>query len=190
MDHEDRESAQERVRWAKRIRWAALLGALSVPAVAWTEFSKPHSDFAAGAPVSSAEVNETIDDIYGGLNQLEAAIGTCPAGSSRVGSWCIDDEEGITTAYGEALQACDEAGKSLCPFDALMTCDWMQPAAGECTAATDNGAARTWTSSSAFQHGVSWFGTVVVVGGDNVVYVEGTTGPHPFYCCAPVIPLP
>ena len=56
--------------------WAVAAGlvALGLPALAWT-YAKPHPDFEPGTPISSAHVNETIDDVYAALNTLDAETG-------------------------------------------------------------------------------------------------------------------
>jgi hypothetical protein len=53
--------------------WAVAAGlvALCLPALAWT-YAKPHPDFEPGTPISSAQVNETVDDVYAALNTLDA----------------------------------------------------------------------------------------------------------------------
>ncbi len=56
--------------------WAVAAGvlALGLPMLAWT-YAKPHPDFEPGSPISSAQVNETVDDIYAALNTLDAEAG-------------------------------------------------------------------------------------------------------------------
>jgi hypothetical protein len=56
--------------------WAAAAGvlALGVPLLAWT-YAKPHPDFEPGTPISSAQVNETVDDVYTALNTLDLETG-------------------------------------------------------------------------------------------------------------------
>jgi hypothetical protein len=174
-------------RWTRRIRWTAFLGVLVVPVVAWTAFTKPHADFTAGTPISSSDVNDTIDDIYDSLNYF----GNCPAGTSQVGHWCIDDVAGNQAAYGAAISDCHSEGKSLCSFDAIMSCDYIQPAGSACTDLTDTGGATVWTSANATVDATDFRNTIVVYNGTNVMEVEvGDAGPHQYLCCSPVIPIP
>lgn len=74
-DLEHRLAATQR-KLARRDRtrtwWALVAGifALGLPALAWT-YAKPHPDFQPGTPISAAQVNETIDDLYSALNTLD-----------------------------------------------------------------------------------------------------------------------
>jgi hypothetical protein len=65
---------------AKGTWWAVGAGllALGMPVLAWT-YARPHPDFEPGTPISSAQVNETIDDLYGAVNTLDAEAGRVTA---------------------------------------------------------------------------------------------------------------
>jgi hypothetical protein len=60
-------------RDGRRRWWAGAIGlvAFGAPLFAWT-YTKPHPDFEPGTPISSVQVNETVDDVYAALNTLDA----------------------------------------------------------------------------------------------------------------------
>ena len=55
-------------RWASAV---ALLVAVGTPMLAWT-YTRPHPAFQPGTPISSAQINDTFDDVYEALNTLDA----------------------------------------------------------------------------------------------------------------------
>lgn len=54
-------------RWASGV---ALVVAVGTPMLAWT-YTRPHAAFEPGTPISSAQINDTFDDVYEALNTLD-----------------------------------------------------------------------------------------------------------------------
>lgn len=91
----------------------------------------PGTVLAQSAPEGGSELSIVTDG--------DASIGgelLCPDGTHRVGSWCIGPQQG-PSAYSEAMQACWAENMQLCPLQAVLACDIVQPAGADCTAATD-----------------------------------------------------
>ena len=62
----------------------------------------------------------------------------CPFGTYAVGSWCILGQKQPLRIFATALRSCWELGMRLCPLDAIMACDHLEPSGAACTLATDD----------------------------------------------------
>lgn len=73
------------------------------------------------------------------VTQGDAAIGgelLCPDGTHRAGIWCIGPQQGPSN-YSAAMNACWNQDMQLCPLQAILACDVVEPAGADCTVATD-----------------------------------------------------
>jgi hypothetical protein len=123
--------------------------------------------------------------------------GGCAADMVQIGDWCIDkfiqglDPQSSPPATFEmASQACHARRKSICPIEALMLCDVLEPGGSSCTLATDQSTVRVWTSTfdATFESGL--FQGILLYGEDNKAFQGNSTNHYPFFCCsAAAIPL-
>jgi microcystin-dependent protein len=64
---------RRRRRWPVAYHVVALVAIATLPLVA-SSYTKPHRDFMPGEPALASEINETIDDIYAALNDLDGRM--------------------------------------------------------------------------------------------------------------------
>jgi hypothetical protein len=179
-------------------KWLVACGAIFVPSTLLAALTVPHT-FTAGTPSKAAQVNENFAEVETYVNDLETQLGdlstelaavetsitACPADMSKVGAWCIDNTVSDAVNVSTASIACLDAGKFICPVDALVACDWAAPAASDCTTLTDAPGELLWTSNIAISNGVNWQNACVVFNGNNLLAVEGCGSLHPYLCCGP-----
>lgn len=112
----------------------------------------------------------------------------CPQGMSRVGTWCIDDARSSNVTWHTAVLACHNAGKSLCPYEALMLCDEIEPAGSTCSAGTDDDYRVFWTSTRHGERddfGEAWQSNLMCYAGNNSVVECHNDHSHEYVCCVP-----
>ena len=81
--------------------------------------------------------------------QAYELVPDCPAGTHRVGAWCIGPTE-PAVRWALAGQNCWNQGMQLCPLEALMACDILNPIGADCRTTTDAPATQ-WIWCSEFQ---------------------------------------
>ncbi len=143
-------------------------------------------------------------EVRGDVRIRDGAL-VCPFGTHAVGSWCIGPEQSVN-AWSDALRNCWEQGMRLCPLDAIMACDHLEPGGADCTAATDSSdpdemfwlgdmphpyeqvneladidevyadPTNAWTWSSAW---IYWPGGPV----SNALEEDSKSTSHPSFCC-------
>lgn len=108
----------------------------------------------------------------------------CPSGTQRVGTWCIESTSRGPSDYSESLFRCHVNGMSLCPLEAIMTCDDVEPSqtGGSCGVVTDvNLTVRT--SSVDLGSGSVYSRMIGFNGGGNTISVLDRDTPYIYYCC-------
>jgi len=118
----------------------------------------------------------------------------CPADMDRAGTWCIDKVANASTDGGNSITVCHNEGKTLCPLQAIMTCDQLNIRNGvtnSCGFRTDTAGALTRTfgidndptgGTSAFNEFVTYAATGNALSAD----LNATT--RSYFCCRPVSP--
>jgi len=112
----------------------------------------------------------------------------CSPGTTRIGHWCLDDLIHLPPSnFLQATTQCHLQGSSICPVEALMLCDVLNPSVlgnqASCVNTTDN-AGRIWTSTYDASYGSSMFQAIVVYDGDtNTAWKASQAELYPFYCC-------
>lgn len=131
-------------------------------------------------------------DVFVGddLDVAGAISSSCPGGMTFVAGWCIDTARSNNSAvqnFSAAMSFCHNAGKMLCPYDALLACDEINPSGADCTSQLDNGNAILWTSTRHLNRepdfGESWRFNIACYDGDDTVDECFNTESHDYYCC-------
>ena len=174
-------------------KWLGAAAALLVPGIAVAALDVPHT-WSTGDPLVADELNENFAAVEEEFNALEAALADlsapCPSGMTQLGAHCIDDTVSGPDIYGDAINACIGAGKSLCSPTAIMECDYQAAGFGsECQDATDGGGALTeelWTSGHL--HPSLGFGDTVFSGfqaysPSNYFFTQTSADSHEYFCC-------
>ncbi len=74
-----------------------------------------NNDANVSGTLTAANVNVT--------NSLTFPNDGCPAGTSRMGPWCITGNRGSASSLGAAINNCDAIGMQVCPLEAIVHCD-------------------------------------------------------------------
>jgi hypothetical protein len=115
----------------------------------------------------------------------------CPAGMTRLGIWCIDDEERTSANFRDATKVCHDHFAMICPLSVYLTCDiadqWAEPPDTGCIASTDDNGTTLWTSGSAYETYTDSVFTELAGynGGDNSIDRLNEDNSYPYYCCIP-----
>ena len=146
-------------------------------------------DFSGGTKIQSGLSVTGELDVGGSVAVAGTVTWHCPDDMSRVGTWCIDNSSGPSnTNWDNATLACHNAGKDLCPYNALMACDSIEPSASDCSAATDDANRYMWTRDRHFSRedfAEPWDVNLVCFKGDNTVYECSVNETHEYFCCIP-----
>jgi hypothetical protein len=99
--------------------------------------------------------------------------------------WCIDNFLRPVHNFTEATLTCHAEGRTICPVEALMACDLIEPQIplGGCTTATDDGQTRLWTNNYDASFEDSVFQSIVLYGQDNKTFQANAGEFHPYFCC-------
>jgi hypothetical protein len=143
--------------------------------------------------VASTQTVFAVRDVNGSAVLSVAANGAlsskCPNGMTFVAGWCIDNvrpQNGALKTFNEAMTFCQTQGKMLCPYDALVACDEMNPTSSDCRFRTTQEGNALWSSSrssheSAFGNGYP--GNIMCYQ-NGKIDLCGTSEGHDSYCCS------
>jgi len=113
----------------------------------------------------------------------------CAPGMTRVGGWCMDEvSPGVATRNG-AVVACDARGLSLCPVEAMMTCDSVRtPAMGASTCGALTDQTLIWTEGTYAGSNQAIFSRLSCYNGSNNTIGFGGSCQsggsfYPYFCC-------
>jgi hypothetical protein len=132
------------------------------------------------------------DDLFVG----GAVSSGCPAGTAFVSGWCIDASRSHAAAvetWGQAMTFCNSQGKGLCPYDALMACDELNPSGSNCTADTADSGRVLWTGTRHSNRETDFDepyqdNLMCYVGGSRHVDECSAGERHDYYCCTHAYP--
>jgi hypothetical protein len=109
--------------------------------------------------------------------------GTCPPGSTPIGIWCVDDFRRSVQNFAGATETCDAEARTICPVEAMMACDLLNPTTSNCRIDTDTPGTRLWTSTFDAAFDTKVFQAIAIYGGDEVIRPGNAGEFYPFYCC-------
>lgn len=80
---------------------------------------------------------------------------------------------------------CYNIGGTICPMEALLSCDQMPGAYifSDCGTALDTPGTNYWTSETTATGGSSWTTNIAVVSSSNTVTGVSAAGSNPYWCC-------
>lgn len=109
----------------------------------------------------------------------------CPTGMSWAGGHCIENAVRTATTWDLAMIQCYNIGGTICPMEALLSCDQMPGAYifSDCGTALDTPGTNYWTSETTATGGSSWTTNIAVVSSSNTVTGVSAAGSNPYWCC-------
>ena len=132
-----------------------------------------------------------IDDIevYGHVSSR------CPDDTDEAAGWCVENlgagSASVPTPanWATAVSDCDGKGMQLCPLEALMACDQLEPTTTGCEDATDGtgGTYDLWTADVQVPTGGGdAYSNLVTFDSNNNVDLESETATNSWLCCTAV----
>lgn len=105
----------------------------------------------------------------------------CPSDMELWGGWCMEKTDRPAALRSAAVSNCSNAGRILCPPEAIYACDAGQGA--NCTW-NDNAAEKQWAAGYCLQPvSTDWHNNLMVLGGDNKSTCGTGTDTFKYRCC-------
>lgn len=171
-----------------------LLAGYETPGAPETEAERVDTVAAAGArpSVVRPEPQPSAAAISGESALVVEGEIACPAGTHRAGAWCIGPQT-VTRDYNGSQISCWNQGMQLCPLDAILACDLLQPVGADCTTLTDALTTQwIWCAEQSEANDVNAYvgGTARVFAGSgnhvgNEVDFASKSDTNWYFCCLP-----